>query len=226
MATKIYDTKAVSTVDGTEITIVPLKIAYLRDFMDKFSEVQKAATNTDMVSHLVECAAIAMKQYMPSIKTPEDVEDSFDLPTIYEIVDVAAGISVKESPESQQPSQEKGSSWESLDLAKLEAEVFLLGIWKDYRELELSLSMPELISTLEVKRENDYNDKKFLAAMQGIDLDEQSGKRDAWEEMKARVFSGGKAAGANDIVALQGVNAQKAGFGIGMGLDYVDLTKK
>jgi hypothetical protein len=41
--------------------------------------------------------------------------------------------------------------------------------------------------------------------------------------MKARVFSGGKASGANDVVALQGVNAQKAGFGIGMGLSYEKL---
>jgi hypothetical protein len=38
--------------------------------------------------------------------------------------------------------------------------------------------------------------------------------------MKARVFSGGQASDSKDIVALQGINAQKAGFGIGMGLDY------
>jgi hypothetical protein len=38
--------------------------------------------------------------------------------------------------------------------------------------------------------------------------------------MKARVFSGGAATNGRDIVALQGVNAQKAGFGIGMGLSY------
>jgi hypothetical protein len=44
--------------------------------------------------------------------------------------------------------------------------------------------------------------------------------------MKAKVFSGGKASNANDVLALQGVNAQKAGFGIGMGLGYEDLTKK
>ena len=40
--------------------------------------------------------------------------------------------------------------------------------------------------------------------------------------MKARVFSGGKATDSNDVLALQGVTAQKAGFGIGMGLDYGD----
>jgi hypothetical protein len=41
--------------------------------------------------------------------------------------------------------------------------------------------------------------------------------------MKARVFSGGKAKDGNDILALQGPAAQKAGFGIGLGLDYDDL---
>ena len=65
-----------------------------------------------------------------------------------------------------------------------------------------------------------------MAAIQGVDLDKQSNKSNAWEDMKARVFSKGKAKDANDIVALQGVNAQQAGFGIGLGLDYEDLTKK
>ena len=40
--------------------------------------------------------------------------------------------------------------------------------------------------------------------------------------MKARVFSGGTATDSNDIISLQGINAAKAGFGIGDGLDYVN----
>jgi hypothetical protein len=84
------------------------------------------------------------------------------------------------------------------------------------------------MATLESKRELDYQEKKFLAAIQGVDLDKNSGNNSGnkWEEMKAKVFSGGKAANSNDVLALQGVNAQKAGFGIGMGLGYEDLTKK
>jgi hypothetical protein len=103
-----------------------------------------------------------------------------------------------------------------------------LGIWKDYRELEESLSMPELIATLSSRRELDYQEKKFLAAIQGVDLDAQSGSskgQKEWEDMKARVFSKGKAKDGNDILALQGENARKAGFGINMGIDYEDLTK-
>jgi hypothetical protein len=61
--------------------------------------------------------------------------------------------------------------------------------------------------------------------MQGVDLDKASGKGNEWEEMKARVFSGGQAADSKDIVALQGYNAQKAGFGIGMGLTYEKLDE-
>jgi hypothetical protein len=88
--------------------------------------------------------------------------------------------------------------------------------------------MPELMATLEVIRELDYTEKKFLAAIQGVDLDKESNKdkgQREWEDMKARVFSKGKTVDGNDILALQGPNAQKAGFGIGMGLDYEDLTK-
>ena len=85
--------------------------------------------------------------------------------------------------------------------------------------------MPELVATLASIRDLDYQEKKFLAAIQGVDLDGETNKdkgQKEWEDMKARVFSGGKATDSNDVLALQGVNAQKAGFGIGMGLDYGD----
>jgi hypothetical protein len=59
--------------------------------------------------------------------------------------------------------------------------------------------------------------------MQGVDLDEGK-KSNAWEEMKARVFSGGQSSDPNDIVALQGQNAANAGFGIGMGLTYEKIN--
>lgn len=81
--------------------------------------------------------------------------------------------------------------------------------------------MPELLLILEERNEKDYEDKKFLASLQGVKLD---GGGDAslnkWEEIKARAFSKGKTSNPNDILALQGKAAQQAGFGIGLGLDY------
>jgi len=166
-----------------------------------------------------------MKQFYPDIASKEGVEDSLDISTLYKIIDVAAGIKINENSEEDVNKQASasGSKWSDLDIVELESELFLLGIWKDYEELETSLSMPELITTLNAKRDVDYKEKKFLAALQGVDLDKQSGKNNEWEAMKARVFSKGQAKDGDDILAFQGINADKAGFGIGMGLDYERL---
>ena len=231
MATTIYNSQIIHLFDGTELEIIPLKIKYLREFMDVFENIKETKNADEAIAVLVECVRVCMKQYYPQISnTIEQVEDNIDMPTIYKILDTSAGIRINKK--SQEPVKDQaidsGQTWESLDLAKLESEVFLLGIWKDYQELEKSLSMPELIATLEVSRELDYTEKKFLAAIQGVDLDGQTNKNKGqkeWEDMKARVFSGGKTGDSNDIVALQGFAAQKAGFGIGHGLDYEDLTK-
>ena len=159
----------------------------------------------------------------------DSFEDNIDLPTIYKIIDVAAGIKINKKSEETVKDQatSSGMTWQDLDLAKLEAEVFILGIWKDYNELEQFLSMPELMVTLSSKRELDYEEKKFLAAIQGVDLESSSGSdkgQKEWEDMKARVFSQGATSDSNDVLALQGQNAQKAGFGINMGLDYENLV--
>ena len=210
-------------MDGTELEISPLKIKYLRYFMEKFENVKKASNDVDAIDALSDCAQICMRQFKPEIaKSKEVFEDYVDLNIVYRILDLSAGIKVNKDSEEPVKKQavDSGSTWDNLDLAKLESEVFLLGIWKDYDELETSLSMPELTATLNISRDIDYQKKKFMAAMQGVDLDKQSGKSDAWEEMKARVFSGGQASDSKDIVALQGFNAQRAGFGIGMGLSY------
>lgn len=227
MATKIYKNQTIFLFNGKELEIIPLKIRYLREFMEVFKNIKQAKNDDESIAVLVECVRICMKQYCPEISSStEDIEDNFDMPTIYKILDTSAGINI--SAKSEEPvknqAEKSGETWETLDLAKLEAEVFLLGIWKDYQELETCMSMPELMVTLEVVRELDYTEKKFLAAIQGVDLDGDKNKgQKEWEDMKARVFSGGKTGDSNDVLALQGVNAQKAGFGIGQGLDYEDL---
>jgi len=80
--------------------------------------------------------------------------------------------------------------------------------------------MPELVAILEAKNNQDYEDRKFLAALQGVNIDESSSSSNKWEEIKARAYSKGATSNPDDILALQGIAAQRAGFGIGMGLDY------
>jgi hypothetical protein len=230
MATEIYKTKNIYLFDGTEIQVMPLKIKYLREFMDAFKNIKETKDDDEAMQVLMECTRIAMKQYFPEISSSiEDLEDNIDLPTVHEILDIAGNIKIGDDEESDVKTKaqkgDPGPSWEEFDLAKLESEVFLLGIWKDYRELEESLSLSEIMAIISSKRELDYQEKKFFAAIQGVDLDEASGSdrgQKEWENLKARVFSGGATNDSNDVLALQGQNAKKAGFGIGMGLDYSD----
>lgn len=230
MATSIYKTKNIYLFDGTEIQIMPLKIKYLREFMDAFNKIKDTKDDDEAMVVLLECTRIAMKQYYPLISTSiEELEDNIDLPTVHEVLDIAGNIKIGATEQEDVKTQaQKGDpvpSWEEFDLAKLESEVFLLGIWKDYSELEESLSLSEIIAIISSKRDLDYQEKKFIAAIQGVDLEDSSdserGQKE-WENLKARVFSGGATSDSNDILALQGQNAQKAGFGIGLGLDYED----
>ncbi len=91
--------------------------------------------------------------------------------------------------------------------------------------------MAELVSILEAMNEKEYADKRFAAAMQGVDLDKQTGrdkrpnkteqkKASTFEDIQARVFSGGMAKDANDILALQGSYGARKGFQIGKDMDY------
>lgn len=231
MATTIYNTQIIELFDGTQLEIIPLKIKYLREFMIAFDGIKESKNDDDSMQVLVECTRICMKQYYPEISaTVEQIEDNLDMPAIYKILEVAAGIKINRSSEEpvKDQAEKSGETWETLELAKLESEVFLLGIWKDYQELEKSMSMPELLATLEISRELDYSEKKFLAAIQGVDLEAQSqpekGQQE-WENLKARVFSKGQTNDANDVLSLQGPKAKSLGFGIGNGLDYEDLTK-
>lgn len=84
--------------------------------------------------------------------------------------------------------------------------------------------MPELTAILQSSREKLYEDRKFAAALKGVNLDEQTGGNE-WENLKARVASRGKASDSKDILSLQGTAAMQAGFGINNGLDYEDLTQ-
>lgn len=223
MANSVYDSKTITTIDDRAIYITPLKIFYLRQFMDEFAKLSDAELEQDKLDILIKCIAISMQQYCPELASKEMVEDSFDMNAVYDVIAIAGGISFKEGTKDEEDSgkvrETKESGWDKLDLVNLESRAFLLGIWKDFYDLETSMSMPELIAILEVKNEIEHNDKKFLAAIQGVDLDKGSERQDEWTAMKERVF--GKPQGdPNDVTSLTGKKAQEAGFGIGMGLNY------
>ena len=78
--------------------------------------------------------------------------------------------------------------------------------------------MPELIQTLTAMNRKQTEDRKFLASLQGVDLEEKQ-EDTSFEDIRRRAL--GVTASADDVVSLQGSFANEAGFGIGAGLGYI-----
>ena len=99
MSTTINETKTLELLDGTKISVRPLKISLLRPFMTKFEKIAEVADNNEKsMTLLMECVQIALKQYAP--EKSEDLkalEDLLDLPTVYKIVEEASGIKLSEA---------------------------------------------------------------------------------------------------------------------------------
>lgn len=95
MPTTINEEKTITLLDGSTINARPLKISLLREFMNTFEKIADVADSNDKsMDLLMDCVKVALKQYSPELaaKSASDLEEVLDLPTVYEIVDVASGI--------------------------------------------------------------------------------------------------------------------------------------
>ena len=93
MAKKVYNTDYVEDVNNNLIKVYPLKIKYMREFMDIFVLVSEEKDQDLALDLVVECVFIAMKQFAPGLyATKEEVANSFDLKTLYKILEFAAEI--------------------------------------------------------------------------------------------------------------------------------------
>ena len=99
MATSVYEVVEVELMDGSKISMRPLKISLLRDFMKEFQKIGDediAEDNIKSMDLLLDCAVIAMKQYNPGLASKEQMEEVIDLPTVYKIIEVASGIKLND----------------------------------------------------------------------------------------------------------------------------------
>lgn len=99
MATTVNEAKVITLLDGTEISIRPLKISLLRPFMEKFEKIAGVADdNAKSMDLLLECVVIALKQFKPELaEKPKELEEILDLPTVYAIVEKASGIKLSDA---------------------------------------------------------------------------------------------------------------------------------
>jgi len=94
MATTVYDSTEIEMMDGTKVKMRPLKISLLREFMKKFEGITDVAESNDKsMDLLMDCVQIAMKQYNEKYaENREELEDNIDLPSVYKVIEAAAGI--------------------------------------------------------------------------------------------------------------------------------------
>lgn len=98
MTTTVNENNTITLIDGTEISVRPLKISLLRPFMKKFEGIAGVADDNDKsMNILMECVQIAMQQYKPDLASDVSaLEDNVDLPTVYKIVEAASGVKLSE----------------------------------------------------------------------------------------------------------------------------------
>lgn len=92
-----------------------------------------------------------------------------------------------------------------MNLAELEAEAFLLGQWRNFDELEMNLSLPELEAILDAERKRQYAHNKFMAALKGINLDsDAANEEDPFERAvaKAHALAEGKSTDEHEFDSI------------------------
>jgi hypothetical protein len=97
LATKAYDTLELELQDGTEVLIRPLDLKRLRKVMVVIDDMNKsgAKTEADTLEYLIAATKISLEKQLPELTADEDkFEEALDLPTIWKILEITAGISM------------------------------------------------------------------------------------------------------------------------------------
>lgn len=93
------ENNTIELMDGTKLSVRPLKLSLLKPFLKEFKELETVAADDEKsMDVLISCVQIALKQYAPELsEDKEKIEDTIDLPTVYKIIDAASGITLSDS---------------------------------------------------------------------------------------------------------------------------------
>lgn len=98
MATVVNEEGSITLIDGTVISVRPLKISLLREFNKQFAKIAEVADDNDKSTDvLMKCVQISLRQYAPEMADDlKAIEDNIDLPTVYKIIEAASGVRLGE----------------------------------------------------------------------------------------------------------------------------------
>jgi hypothetical protein len=92
MATTLYETIELELLDGRSIVVKPLNLKNLREVMKEWQKAAEATNEDDFLDILINCTAIAFKQFAPDLAEKDEIEEAVDLQTMYKILEVSADI--------------------------------------------------------------------------------------------------------------------------------------
>lgn len=101
MATKVFNSEELELQDGSKVTVKPLTIKRLREFMKVINQLNKIENigeadddvEDEALELMVNACGIAIAQSNPELAADrERLEDALDIPTMWKILEVAGGI--------------------------------------------------------------------------------------------------------------------------------------
>jgi hypothetical protein len=93
LATTVYDVEEIQLQNGAKVTLKPLTIKLLRQFMTVINKTGETTNEDETLSLLIEACGVALSKQLPELVADRDaLEDALDIPTINRILEVCGGL--------------------------------------------------------------------------------------------------------------------------------------
>jgi hypothetical protein len=93
LATTVYDIEQITLQNNATVTLKPLSIKELREFMKVIQKTQEVQSEDDTLNVLIDACAVALRKQLPELVADRNaLEDALDVPTINRILEVCGGI--------------------------------------------------------------------------------------------------------------------------------------
>ena len=99
MPTTVYDVLEVELSNGETLTLKPLPIKQLKEFMKVIKKMDDASVESedDVMDIFIEGAMICLKTLKPELSTDKDkFEEIVEIPTLMKILEVAGGLKLND----------------------------------------------------------------------------------------------------------------------------------
>jgi len=93
LATRVYETSEIELQDGTKVTLRPLSLKKLRQFMSEISKMDGKQSEEEVVGILLGAAALGIADSAPELAADKTkLEEVLDMPTMKYILKTCGGI--------------------------------------------------------------------------------------------------------------------------------------